>query len=39
VNGAPFSGGTWKEGSFAGNSENYVKLIKDGSGNGVSLTL
>jgi hypothetical protein len=39
VNGKSFSTGTWKKGSFAGNSESYVKNVKDDSGNGTSPTV
>jgi hypothetical protein len=31
--------GTRREGSFTGNSGSYVRHVKEGSGNGASLTL
>jgi len=31
--------GTWREGSFTGNSESYVRHVKEGLGNGACLVL
>jgi hypothetical protein len=31
--------GNWREESFTGNSESYVRHVKEGSGNGASLCL
>jgi hypothetical protein len=30
---------TWRQGSFTGNSESYVRHVKEGFGNEVSLSL
>ena len=32
-----FVRGTWREGSFTGHSESYVRRVEEGLGNGVSL--
>jgi len=31
-------GGTWREGSFTGNSESYIRHVKESLGNGASLS-
>ena len=39
VNGNSLSIGTWRECSFTGSSESYVRHVKEGFGNGASLSV